>query len=992
MATVYSVAQEATPLTDFAIKVWSNSEGIPSNNLTHVVTDSRGYLWISTFNGAVRFDGNSFKSFDTDNIKTLTTSAVRFILPLPDGTMYLATESSGLLYYANGVFSEPYKNSILPKSILTLYAAGGRLWIGSAHSGLFYIQNKQVHKFNMGSYNEMPINAIEQDDSGILWIGSSSYGLFKIEGETFSKITVSSSIATAKVFALSCFQGNLYVGKLGGLSVFDNRDGWQEDKRFTGFDIFDIKQDTLGNLWIGGTKGLARITASKKFELLNEYNGLPARTINGIEIDHDYNIWLATYRGGLVQLKATRFKNFTRQVGLTANNINIITPARGGGVYIGSDRGTIDKVKDGTITKVRLPAVMDYSRVKDIYEDSLGVMWVATYDGLFKLQKDGYWLYTTNDGLLSNLIRVIMPNPNGDIWIGSRTGGINIIKPSGEIKTLAKKDGLSSDFIFSLQMLPNGSVLASTSHGGLNIISPKEKVVVLNPDNLFDGVSIFNVWVENESSFWLATNVGLYHYNGVSFFLIDTSKGLLAETIFDIVNSDDDRMWLTTIKGVVVVKKSKLEQLIAGKVNVVSSILLNESDGMASRECTGATRSYIDNYGKIWIPTIKGAVVLDSHKPLQSHVKPPVAFIENMIIDDTPVDPYSMGYLPEEVIVEPGFRNYEFEFTNLHMGIAKKVQFMYMLEGFDSKWNNAGVMRHAKYTNLPYGSYTFKVKAGSGYESWTEKPTELKFYVTPYFYETTTFKVLVIVSFLMLIYLVYMYRTKNIKLRNRELTKLNAELDSFAYRVSHDLKAPLASIQGLLNIARLEHISQAPFYFDKIETSVSKLDAFIKDIISYSKNARLEVNFEKVNLKKLINEIVNGLAYDEKYSFISFRLDASTDLVVNTDKTRLTFILNNLLSNAFKFADKEKANPFVLVKVLKNNEHLQLIIEDNGLGIPKAFQKDVYKMFYRANEKSDGTGLGLYIVKESVDKLKGKINLVSEEGKFTRFQINLPFN
>ena len=166
-------------------------------------------------------------------------------------------------------------------------------------------------------------------------------------------------------------------------------------------------------------------------------------------------------------------------------------------------------------------------------------------------------------------------------------------------------------------------------------------------------------------------------------------------------------------------------------------------------------------------------------------------------------------------------------------------------------------------------------------------------------------------------------------------------------------------------------------YYQRIDSSVEKLDDFIKDIIDYSKNSRMELRKEPIKVKEMIVGMIDGLAYLNKEKEVSVSIDIEEDLEIKMDKTRFTFIANNLITNAFRYADLSKEIPFVKVKAELKDSIFYLTIEDNGQGIKEELQPKIYDMFYRANENSSGSGLGLYIVKESLTKLKGHIQLES---------------
>ncbi|HEU5291334.1 MAG TPA: ATP-binding protein [Cyclobacteriaceae bacterium] len=226
--------------------------------------------------------------------------------------------------------------------------------------------------------------------------------------------------------------------------------------------------------------------------------------------------------------------------------------------------------------------------------------------------------------------------------------------------------------------------------------------------------------------------------------------------------------------------------------------------------------------------------------------------------------------------------------------------------------------------------------------------------------------------------------------KNDELGRTNSELDRFVYSVSHDLSAPLKSIRGLVNVSRLEKPGQQGIYLNQIESSVNRLENFITEILDYSRNNRLPKQPEPVNLKELSTELLNNLKYIDRLKNINIDLDGLDSCNLITDKSRLKIILNNLLSNAIKFHRKSGDNLFIRVSATNKPNALVIQVEDNGQGIRQEYQDRIFEMFYRATETEKGSGLGLYIAKEAIEKIGGKISFQSEYGKGTKFTVEIP--
>ena len=230
-----------------------------------------------------------------------------------------------------------------------------------------------------------------------------------------------------------------------------------------------------------------------------------------------------------------------------------------------------------------------------------------------------------------------------------------------------------------------------------------------------------------------------------------------------------------------------------------------------------------------------------------------------------------------------------------------------------------------------------------------------------------------------------------IQAQNEMLAKTNKELDRFVYSASHDLRAPLMSMLGLVGIAsESEDKSELLKYIDMMKGRIETLDLFIQEIIDYSRNSRTEVAYSDVPLAAVVASTIDNLKYINELKQVHAVIDVPPDMTLKTDLARLKVILSNLVSNSIKYADLTKERPYVEVSVIEEKEEVSIVVKDNGIGVAQQNQSKVFDMFYRATDRSKGSGLGLYIVKETIDKLEGKISLVSTPGKGATFTVVLP--
>ncbi|MET7029116.1 PAS domain-containing sensor histidine kinase [Sediminicola luteus] len=229
--------------------------------------------------------------------------------------------------------------------------------------------------------------------------------------------------------------------------------------------------------------------------------------------------------------------------------------------------------------------------------------------------------------------------------------------------------------------------------------------------------------------------------------------------------------------------------------------------------------------------------------------------------------------------------------------------------------------------------------------------------------------------------------------KNEELQKANIELDRFVYSASHDLRAPLTSLRGLIQIMEMilkpeDEELKEPLCL--MSTTIDKMDVFIRSIFDYSVNSRTEVSAENINFEELIASVWESLKYMNINSNIKSTINITQEGDFYSDKKRLEIVLGNLVSNAIKYYDKDKAEHILNITVTADKKNAYIVIEDNGIGIGQEHIDKIFEMFYRATKLSTGSGMGMYIVKETIDRLNGTIQIDSELNKGTTFRLTIP--
>lgn len=227
--------------------------------------------------------------------------------------------------------------------------------------------------------------------------------------------------------------------------------------------------------------------------------------------------------------------------------------------------------------------------------------------------------------------------------------------------------------------------------------------------------------------------------------------------------------------------------------------------------------------------------------------------------------------------------------------------------------------------------------------------------------------------------------------KNIELKKINAELDNFVYSISHDLRAPLLSIKGILRLITMkEKLGEtATNYLKMADSSVDRLDLTVQEILDYSRNARLDLQITEFDLTSVVEDIFNDLRYGTERE-ISFTLHLEGPAIIQSDRYRIATLLKNIIGNSVKYRNRKINNSKVEVSVVRANDQTEISVTDNGIGIAEHNIDKIFEMFYRASSDVTGTGLGLYICKEILARLGGQIRVESELGEGTTMHITLP--
>lgn len=973
---------------EFTLTQWTSQSGLSSNNITSFFQSSDGLVWVSSFNGFMIFDGESFEVYDRNTLPILQTDGFYGFAETSPGVMFLASQGSGLVRYEKGSF-EIYHPQVgtISKAIRILHYDGkGCLYVGAQNTGLFRLKNDSLTAVAHPELQKATILSITHDTHGNVWVGTDGRGLFLVPTTgDIRQFTRTDGLLSNNVQGLALKGEQLLIATRKGLQLFDGT-AFALFSEVRESDVNTLFLDHTGSVWIGTEEGIARWNEQQnEWDWLRTKNEIDLVRITSISQDSEQNLWITSNRSGLMRLKETNISNITTPA-LASNRVYGIGELPDGRVWAATDANEIS-ICNGTACKpISIKTNLAGNGIRDLLYESEHSIWLATYVGIIHWVDGKETVYNSAWGMPAEDFRTILKDKKGNYWFGTRSGGLVQFANGKIIRVYARGHGLESDYILSVQQGYQDEILVGTHSGGLTIIKPDGSTETFHANQDDAGFLIFNIRPDSDGNIWVIANIGPHFFNRQERTLkpIALATDRRSKTYFDWVEDDFGSVWISTSLGVLKIAKKEVLDFLKTKTAVAFQTY-DEQDGMNNKECTGATRSFKSKVGDIYIPTLGGVCIIDP-KPSTDQTQIPIVEIRKFNTDLQQFNPFQSNYR-----IPPGTLRYSFDFSVLSFTAPDRNRYRYQLEGLEKDWSPIVADGHVEYTNLPPGPYTFRVIGCNDKQVWNTTGAALSFTVAPHFYQTIWFYILLSFGIAILLYGVHRWRLALVSNQNAALKKVNSELDRFVYSASHDLRSPLASIMGLINVARLDPKPDKTEYLNMIEKSVAKLDSFIADIIDFSRNARLEVAHEKIDFTKIYHDILEDLKFMDQFSEIDKQFDNQLTYNFYSDPKRIRVVMANLIANAIKHhMPRQIQKPFLRVEIRDQEGGVQIRIKDNGPGIDEKFQKDIFKMFFRATNRNPGSGLGLYIVEETIARLGGQIELNSKPNLGAEFIVTLP--
>jgi signal transduction histidine kinase/ligand-binding sensor domain-containing protein/DNA-binding response OmpR family regulator len=1040
-------------------EVFGVEDGLPRAGISQALQSRDGYLWLATFDGLARFDGDRFEVFDSENTPALGSNRIFRMLESPDGTLWIRTEQGHVVRHANGAFTacaRPREG----RADCTLRQAGaayftqifedssGGIWAGGP-SGLFRYEQGELREIP-GLRTESAVEAFLHDREGRLWVGTRT-GLWMGRPGRFERVALPpGSLDRGTPVIAEDAAGEIWLGTSVGA-------GRLRDGRFLPetLGLSHVGKDRRGRLWVSRPDKLWRVREGRLAVVLENpgsayppasdahfatgpggetwiawgstlfRDDVPAmrlpisETITSVAVDREGTAWATTSRsGGLYALHPARIANFAE--GLPSPVVYPVYEDRDGAIWTGSGHYA-DVLAPGAkrFRAIETPVgpngvVLAFLRdrsgtfwagtnmglftlgpggfapaggeggerlrsasVRAIHEDSRGVLWVGTDDGLYRREGERWSRLTARDGLPHPWVRVIRETPDGTLWLGTNGGGVVRLQ-GGRFKAVTQAHGLSSDLVRAIWAAPDGRLWIATENAGLNRLDP-------------------------------ATG-------GPRIDVVRERQGLYRDGIHQIVPDGLGNLWMSTNHGIFRARLRDLDAVADGTLARLETVAYTERDGMGNREANGSVQDagLGDRAGRIWFPTLQGLVRVDPRAVLGRSAPPPVhvhglrAGEENL--------PLTGG----TVRVSPHQRNFAVEFTAPSFLAPERQRFRYRLVPYDRDWIDAGPRREAFYTKVPPGRYVFEVLGSGPDGDWNVRPATLSVEVVPRFFETKWFlltrNLLAIALIVGGVFAAVRLRGAQERARQRALERLVAERTAtiaeqaeklrevdrlksqFFANVSHEFRTPLTLILGPLRDAREGAFGplgeELAGQLEVAERNSRRLLGLVDQLLDVARldAGRLRLRVRRGDLADFTRRRIEAFLPLAERQEIELSLAAPEPVEVWFDDVQLEKVFDNLLGNALKFTPPGGR---VQVALTPRPEagRVEVSIRDDGPGIPADQLEKIFERFYQV-EATDrrrwpGAGIGLALAVQLVELHGGSIAVESAEGRGACFTVSL---
>jgi ligand-binding sensor domain-containing protein len=948
---------------------WGAEQGLPLGSVYAITQTSDGYLWIGTEAGLLRFDGIQFRQIH-NRPGTYPSTSVLSMSPDRDGSLWLRLQDMTLLRYRNGSVEDPFYQSRAIGNITAIsHTNQGELLAARMQFGAFTYRGGRLALVAPASgLPRSPIISIAQTGDGAVWMGTRGAGLIKLDSGKTTIIT--QGLPDPKVNCLLPDGiGDLWIGTDHGLARWNGSEVTTKDvpASLTGFQILALTKDRDGNLWVGTDSGRLMRFNSDGVAVFDQSANDSGNAITALFEDREGNLWFGS-ANRLERLRDSPFVTYSTPEDLPADGSKPIVVDSENRTWFGPSDGGLwwfNGQRHGSVMADGLNKDIVYSIAGGKHElwvgrQRGGLTRITSKDGIFRAKT-----YSSKDGLAQDSVYSVYLARDGAVWAGTLSGGVSRLY-AGALKTYTIADGLASNTVASILESSGGTMWFATP-SGLSSLSKGRWRTFTSVDGL-PSQNVNCLLEDSNGVLWAGTTAGLAFQHLGRFETPTRVAPSLKEQILGLAEDRNGSLWIATSNHVIRVNRARL---LNGSLASGDFLQYGLADGLRGTEGVKRHRSVVaDSLGRIWFSLNAGISVVDPAR-LTRNSAPAIPHIESIVADGSRLP------ISQDVHVPPDRQRVVIDYTGLSLSVPNRVRFRYRLEGFDREWSDPVADREAVYTNLPPGSYRFRLLAANPDGMWNENEAGISFAVEPAYWQTWWFRGGILLLCALVGAALYLLRLRYV---TQQLSMRFEERLAERTRIAQELHDTL--LQGFISASMQVHVAATKLPADSnARQSLARALDVMRQVIDEGRNAvrglrsvigrsaDLEQAFSQIQ-EEAAAEGLGGGGVDFCVVAEGKRIELHPML-----REEIYWIGREALINAFRHARARK----IEIELNYSPSGLRVLIRDDGCGI------DAHLL----REGRDGHW-GLTGIRERADRIGGRLRLWSSVNGGTEVELWLP--